>query len=192
MTTSYVNGSAAVLSCYYSWADWQSSSEAWYFSNNGPYLSTGTYTLNVTVYSTYKLCDGIPRAVVSGQTETSVTTATDFVGVGGVTYQTQTITTFIPPQPIVITTYITTITAVDTQYSYDFDVSTTTSFYTVPTPTCEIAPSDCASIYDMSSNAMWTGGSFNATAMPQYDCVTENSAFATYPCTISIPAVQLV
>jgi hypothetical protein len=189
-TTSYVNGSAAVLSCYYAWADWESSSVAWYNSNNGPYTTTGTYSINVTVYSTYKLCDGIPRAVVSGQTETSVYTTAAFDGGGD--YQTQTITTLIPPQPIVVTTYITIITAVDTLYSYDFDVSITTSFYTVPTPTCEIAPTDCASIYAMSSNAMWTGGSFNATAMPYYGCVTEIPGFGTWPCTISIPTVQLV
>lgn len=192
-TTSYVNGSAAVLSCYSAWADWESSSVAWYDANDGPYITTVTNTLNVTVYSTYKLCDGIPRAVVSGQTETSVYTTDAFVGIGTLTYQVQTITTLIPPQPIIVTTYITTEITVVTAYSGgELNALSTTLFYPVPTPTCEIAPTDCASLYDASSNAMWTGGSFNATASPAPLCNSGNPEFSTYPCTISIPAVQLV
>lgn len=68
------------MSCYSAWVDYYSSEAEWSTSEGGFYTTeTDLDTLTVTVYSTYKLCDGIPRAIVAGPTITTSTWETTYI-----------------------------------------------------------------------------------------------------------------
>ena len=170
-TTSYVSGSAAIWSCGSEWAVWSQSTSYIAYSAYGVdwYDLTVTCTTNISEYSLYTLCDGIPRAVAT----TGVTFA-DYV--------------FIPiPIPTMIyETVITTIIAVESQAFF-----TTASFTLPPSPTCNIAPSDCGWLSAQFSDALFTGGAINITAAPDIYCQDSPSS-TTFPCTVYIPSAQLL
>ena len=187
--TSYVSGSAAIESCYLAWANWLNSSEDWFNSVDGPTVTTSEVdTITSTIYSTFTLCDGFPRAFLSPSTSTI--TYTRLSPSDGTTYTTMSELT-IEPSPIIVS--IITVVSTET-WSYDagsVDWSTDTLFYPTPGPDCELAPTDCASLSIASSNAMWTGGSFNLNASPTVYCFTTFAYPTTAPCWISVPTVRL-
>jgi len=189
-TISYVSGSVAVESCYLAWASWETASQQWYTSAAGFQTATDTATNVRTIYSTYKLCDGFPRAVLTGNYTFITTTSTDIIEFNPSFYLTLTSTGLIQPSPVIVsvftTVYTTTITVVNV-----LNYPSTTAFYSVPPPACEIDPTDCASLYAASSNAMYTGGSYNSTASPTVVCGTALKS-STAPCYITIPSAQLI
>jgi len=93
--------------------------------------------------------------------------------------------TFITSEPV-LSLEGTIPTTVATSDLNDFDF----------TPTCQIDPSDCASLYAASSNAMFTGGGINITASPPLLACDE--VFLQPPpsndsdCFVSMPLVQLI
>jgi len=181
-STSYVSGSAAVESCYLAWASWYSDLFIWETTAGDPTTQIQIANLTNTIYSTYKLCDGIPRAVTSSNG--SYYTTTEYDSGNGYT---NTETSVVVPSPIILST-ITTLTTVTGVFP---QVYLNPSDFTSPSPTCTIAPTDCASLYAASSNAMWAGGSLNISASPDVYCETEVN-LPTTSCVLVIPTVQLV
>jgi len=152
---------------------------------------TFTNTLLSTIYSTYKLCDEIPRAVVTGNSFSTTTILSTF---DGGTYPNVIFTevSIIEPSPIILS--IVTITITTTYVNvidHSLNFPSTTTFYSVPHPSCTFNPTDCASLYAASSNAQWTSGSFNRTASPPVSCGTIINP-ETAPCNLYIPTAQLI
>jgi len=189
---SYVSGSAAVASCNLAWASWLASSESW--ENSAVFGFSPTTTLTeifnstTTVYSTYKLCDGIPRAVISGNVNYTTLTGTVNAFMPPLVYSFESI---LSPS-LVIVSIITTVTSWTLTASGFPTQTLTAGSYSSPSPTCAIDPSDCASLYVASSNAMFTGGGINLTASSPIFCETAFENFSEYPCYLYIPIVQLI
>ena len=173
------------------WASWETSSSLWWAEAGDPTTITEIETLTSTIYSTYKLCDGIPRAFVSGPSPYITTTLLDVYSDGNGGEITYTEVSIIEPSPIIVSIITSVIT---TTLFYDQnpvnEVSTTTN-YQIPPPTCTIDPIDCASLYAASSNAMWIGGSFNQFVSPTVVCATQVYT-PTASCFIHVPSVQLI
>ena len=190
-TDGYVTGTAAVESCNMEWADFENSyldfedSLLW---AAGSILYTVSGAITSTIYSTYKLCDGVPRAVLTGNTSYSLVTVTSPQWTPPLVYTYESI---ILPSPVILTVITTTVTI-----TIPLPVSEVGfSPYSVLPPICKVGASDCASLYIASSNAMFTGGGgINATASPPlYACGT---AFDNYteslPCYIGVPTIPLI
>ena len=187
-TVSYVSGSAAVESCYLELASWASASASWESSLLSTAVLTEVYTSTVTVYSTFRLCDGMPRAVVYGNASSTLQTNslqdTPYI----VTWE-----EVFMPSPIILSTLFTIVTEEYLDWSGSFTSTTSIPAFPVPEPTCLIGPSDCTSLYFASSNAMFTGGGLNTTASPPLpeSCFVRLVEQA-YPCYIYIPLIQLI
>jgi len=187
-TTSFVSGSAAVESCYLEWASWQSSffssgQAAIYASSTHIEISTSTST----IYSTYKLCDGIPRVVPAGNLSYTMKTMSEIIYKPPIIFSWE---SPIMPPLFSLSTTTSIVTLVDLVDENIITVNLNN------TPTCLIGPSDCASLYVASSNAMFTGGAINYTTPPVLRaCVTafaDNLPPTDYSCYVSIPVVQLI
>jgi len=161
----------------------------WFSSVDGPTITTSDIdTETSTIYSTFTLCDGFPRAFLSPSTSTITNTKLSHSDGTLYTIMSESI---IEPSPIIVS-IITFVTTEIWEYETGtVDLETTTLFYPTPPPNCEIAPTDCASLSVASSNAMWTGGSFNLNASPSVFCKTEFAYPSTALCWISVPTVQL-
>lgn len=189
-TISYVSGSAAVESCNLEWANWQSNYADWL---NSEIWASGTttetlFTTTSTLYSTYTLCDGIPRVVVSDDSNYTTVTRTLGFYTPPLAYTYESLPSPSPVVLSVITTVIPILGPVGDPMPW------TTSFDT-PMPTCKIGPEDCASLYTAASNARFTGGGITTPIPPADACDTvydipESSI--DYPCYVFIPLVQLV
>jgi hypothetical protein len=184
-STTTVSGSAAVESCYLEWASWILSEAHWFDSAlfpDGFYTQFETLTTNV--YSTYTLCDGIPRIVLDGTLNYTTLTFSNRELV--YTYESA-----LRPSPVILSATTTVIPVLGAS-----SVAVVTSTFDEPTPTCRIGPSDCASLYAASSNAMFTSGHLNISASPPiFACATAFDELATvsqYPCYVGIPIVQLI
>jgi len=190
-TISYVSGSVAVEGCYLAWASWLASLSSWEYSaefGDSPTTLTEIFNFTTTVYSTYKLCDGIPRAVISGNVNYTTLTGTVDAFTPPLVY---TFESILSPS-LVIVSVITTVTSWTVTAPDSAMLTQTAAFYSSPFPTCAIDPSDCASLYVASSNAMFTGGGINLTASPPVFCETAFASFSEYPCYLYIPIVQLM
>ena len=189
-TTSYVSGSAAIWSCGVAWGDYMSAEGDAIDLEAGlsPVLGTWSWTTNITVYDIYTLCDGIPRVIVSGSTMTTTYLTTALV-LDNLTIAstTEEFTSIVEPTPVVITVTQTVTTII--AESFVLVSPTPTSF--IPSPTCNIAPTDCAWLVSESSNALWTGGSLNLSAVPSVWC-TYVQTVPLSSCMLSVPAVQLI
>ena len=189
-TASYVSGSAAVWSCGVAWGDYMSAAGDSILSEAGliPVLETLSWTQNVTVYETYTLCDGIPRVNLSGSTFTTtyLTSELALVNLTGITWTTEEATSIIEPTPIVITVTQTVTTTIITSLSFGPAMTPPP----IPTATCNIAPADCVWLLSESSNALWTGGSLNLSAVPSVWCEDEVTTFSS--CMLIVPTVQLM
>jgi len=189
-TVSFVNGSAAVQSCYLDWASWILADAEWFVSEvfGDEFVTVTSETITSIVYSTYKLCDGIPRAVLDGDLNyTTVTISQDFV-TPPISYTYESI---LSPSLVVLSTVTITEAVIG-----PVSVRSLTTTFDEPLPTCIIAPSDCASLYVESSNAMFTGGGINYTASPPlFACATVFDEYlprTDYSCVVDIPVVQLI
>jgi hypothetical protein len=194
-TISYLSGSAAIWSCVSEWAVWIQASSDLQNSELGWHAVefTTTYTTTVSEYSLYTLCDGIPRAVASGSPIISTLFSVYSIPDGSTFLpETEIIEEIvIPPRPIPTRIYETMITTVT--WTLRDNPSIWTGNTTLPpSPTCMIAPSDCAWLSAESSNAIFTGGAINSTAVPALYCERSNPVFTSGPCSIYIPAVQLL
>ena len=188
-TVGFVSGSAAVESCYLEWGSWLTDQAIWWYSEvfvGG--FSTEFATLTSTVYSTYTLCDGIPRIVLDGVLNYTTITVTERFATPTFTY---TYESALAPSPVILSTVTTVIPLLA-----PVSVATLTSTYDQPSPTCQVGPSDCASLYMASSNAMFTGGGINYTASPPlFACETvygDSPPDIDYQCVVYIPIVQLI
>jgi len=216
-TIEYVSGSAAIESCVLEWLSWDSSQlEMMPGYNATQTLITLSFeTVTSTFYSTYTLCDGIPRIVLDGPLNFSTATSTLDFYTPEVVY---TYESLIWPSPVVASTAVTTIPVVVVEAStseingnciyteyhstpvYECETGGGyTSAWTPepPFPACNIDPSDCASLSAASSDAMFTGGGINITASPSLiACETAFNDWMwgpeSYPCAIEIPVVQLI
>lgn len=187
-TTSFVSGSAAVESCDLEWASWHSSflssaQSVEQASSTIIEISTSTYT----IYSTYKLCDGIPRAVPTGNLSYTMKTMSEIIYSPPIIFSWESL---LMPSYVSLSTTTTLITI-----SVLLDEKIITANFD-NTPTCLIGPSDCASLFSASSNAMFTGGAISYTTPPfPWECETafaDNLPPTNYSCYVSIPVVQLV
>jgi hypothetical protein len=186
-------GDASLQSCYASWASWWSASIAYVYSTRDVYPTQTTvniWTLTSTIYSTYTLCDGIPRAVVSPGGSSSTTTSLEIYPDGNGQNFTYTTVLFIVPSPIILSVITVLSTETDTFYD-DYPPLPTTTTFLIPTPACTINPTDCAILQAASSDAMWTGGSYNVSASPIVLCGIEVNT-PTGTCSIYIPSAQLI
>ena len=217
----YVSGSAAIESCILAWVSWVSASvemQPGYSEAQTQSLTTSYTTVTSTFYSTYTLCDGIPRIVLDGPLNYSTCTVTDDWYTPEVVYSYDCV---LEPSPVVVSTVVTDspfveVAAASSTYdtcTFTDDYSTPAYIYTyecetswayTPTttleplrPNCHIDASDCASLSAASSNAMFTGGGINSTASPTlFACQTVFTDWIlgpdSYPCNIEIPLVQLI
>ena len=189
-TVGFVSGSAAVESCYLEWASWITNEADWFISAHFPGgIHTESFeTLTTTVYSTYTLCDGIPRIVLDGTLNYTTLTMSEGFVTPAIVY---TYESALPPSPVILSTTTTVIPVLGPA-----SVASVTTTFGEPSPTCQIAPSDCASLYVASSNAMFTGGRINISASPPiFACVTAFDQWSTInssPCVVLIPIVQLL
>ena len=214
----YVSGSAAIESCILAWVSWVSASvemQPGYSEAQTQSLTTSYTTVTSTFYSTYTLCDGIPRIVLDGPLNFSTATSTLDFYTPEVVY---TYESLIWPSPVVASTAVTTIpvVVVEASTSEIYGNCIYTEYHSTPVyecetgggytsawtpeppfPACNINPSDCASLSAASSDAMFTGGGINITASPSLiACETAFNDWMwgpeSYPCAIEIPVVQLI
>ena len=202
---SYVSGWSAALSCYSTvgeiWNDCFSLISAFPFAYTQLY--TATYT--ATAYSTFTLCDGWPR--VDAIPVTTWITLDDpeyyFDGTGWTTYGTTTITwekTIPAPAAALSTYYVTsvdTVVYVSDSWSCATGPDCTSSWACPPTPDCQIEPTDCMSLMYSSFNAQFTATqSNNPFSLPVLCDTMDDLAYSEidglFPCTISVPTVQLL
>ena len=196
-TTVYVSDSAGIASCLSEWSSWFST-ELIDFVSEAELLSLTLTTISFetttsTVYSTYVLCDGIPRIVIDGPLNYTMVTVTEDYVTPKVIYSYE---SALPPSPVVVSTFVTSVAVLDILGSIPSGAWTST-YAEPPTPTCQIDASDCASLYAASSNAMFTGGGINTTASPPLlacDVVflEPTASQSNYPCFIEVPIVQLI
>jgi len=187
--------SASLWSCVSEWAVYfQASSD---LQNSEEFLHavefTATHTTTVSEYSLYTLCDGIPRASASGTASISYLYSV-FSIPNGSTFllETEIIQqNLIPPTPIPTRIYETVITTITSTLRYDPSIWIGNITFP-PSPTCRISPSDCAWLMAQSSNAIFTGGAINTTAVPALYCEPIDPVPPSGPCYISIPAVKLL
>jgi len=188
----WVSGSAAIESCILEWITWWSDfTEFWEPQTTYSLATPSLLTETSTLYSTYTLCDGIPRIAVDGPLNyTTVTASVDYTW--GLVYS---YVSVLPPSPIIVSTVITTITMISTTST--LPPPPWPSNFDTPAPNCEVDLSDCLSLYVAASNAMFTGGGINTTASPPLwacdqalneDVVSLNES----PCIVSFPLVQLI
>jgi len=198
----YLTDSAAVESCNQAWASWVAAQDdvtvfPWF--NITP-TTISFETVTSYVYSTYKLCDGIPRIVLDGPLNYTTVTIVDDFYTPALSYSYE---SFLLPSPIVASTFITSNPVISEVGSIPNSILTAIpsallSVVEEPLPSCQIDLSDCATLLAASSNAMFTGGGINITASPVlWACedvflLDTPSSQSGYPCYIEIPIVQLI
>lgn len=157
--------------CWSSWDAWSTSRSDCPVTTVATIPKTYTSRWTSVIYETYKLCDGHPRANVTGGDWVSVSTGLDIDGA------TTTYSETLPPNGIPVATSTTVM-------------KTTTTFYetqcitTMPTPSCLINGDDCRSLF-----SMWTAGNFSR-GRPQ--CTTNPVTDPCDDCVLYIPSVQLI
>jgi len=165
------NGLAEAERCWQSWDAWSTSSSDCPVTTVTTLPETVTSLWTSIVYETFKLCDGHPRANVTGGEHVSVSTGE---GPGG---KTTTFSMTLPPSGIPLHTKTT-------------DMKITTTFYEtqcatlIPTPTCTINGKQCASLF-----SIWTAGGFTR-GRPQ--CTMNPVTNPCDDCELFIPSVQLL
>ena len=206
--TSYVNGSSAIQSCYTAWAEWGNEFYSWYGEGQAPYYLVETWTYWVTEYSTFTLCDGWPRVDAAPFTTWISTDQYSYPsnasGLEVITVPT-TVKHVIPTPAAVLTSYYTATVVTITSYngpgllvftSGGSDYSVTPTF-PVPTPDCEIAPTDCMSLVYSVFYAQFTAP--QSTPLPpncdfNIDDViySGGEVYVGSPCTLFVPTVELI
>jgi len=194
--TSYVSGWDAVLSCYTAQAEYQNEWLSWY---NGLAVTTLVfpYTITEATYPTFTLCDGWPRVDDPGFSTATTIHFTDYFGDWTSVTLTDTISytqEILLPEPTGALSIYTTTSYYTAPY-----VTADGGDYSGPSPDCAIAPTDCASLAYESFYAQFTHTqSSNPYALDvwcdYYDTPIEIGTVFEFgfPCTISIPAVQLI
>lgn len=196
-------GNASLWSCYSQWDSWSILSDRWWTSVNTP-TTTNTYTVTPmsTWYSTYKLCDGFPRAVVTGTAiyTTVVDTLTNYrLDPNGVTTLTS-YSKYTRPETIHASGILlseTTYDAITDTYPVPADnigFGTKTQFIAA-TPTCSIDAEDCASLwytYQTQRYLLPATATEGFGLMRRPHCDRGSSNFFTAPCTILVPSVQVI
>jgi hypothetical protein len=171
-------------SCYSDWVNYEASSSSWHTSAAGTYLATYTFPSTIVELNTYKLCDGVPRAIFTGTN--TITTSVETYGSGsGALVVTEPIT--IPASNYVLASSVINITDVVTELS----TRSLDQTYPGPTPTCRINPTQCAELMSTWSHDIWESG-YNTLAMASPVCKFGMSSLSFYPCTILIPSVQVL
>ena len=200
--TSYVNGSSAIQSCYTAWAEWSFADWSQRVEYYGV-IESWTDVYEATEYSTFTLCDGFPRVDAAPFTTTISAVWGEYTWgeytPGGSTWYDYPITTtyemVIPAPAAVVSTYYTT-TVVPNTYATDTLPTTGITAFSVPPPDCAIAPSDCYSLELSVFNAQFTAPQSTPLGVVCWDGedVVYSGAVAElgFPCTISVPIVQLL
>lgn len=169
-------------SCWTEWEKWSTTSEN---------CKSTTYTLDnlsgetitTTVFETFKLCDGHPRARVTNGDRTSITTVRDFPIFTGKTFGTTTTveTIIVPPSG----TPVTTITTIPTSN----DPILASKCITVPpSPSCSVTNIGiCSTLF-----SIWTSGNFTRMRPPCTATFASTTAQNCEGCIMFVPSIQLI
>ena len=163
-------GLRAANACWLQWDAYSSS------STNCPKTTSlvtsyrATYTETSVIDETYKLCDGHPRANVTGSEWVSRFTVSEDGTLS-------TIPETMPPSGIPISTGTTTVTA-------EVTYLTTKCATPVPTPKCSINGEKCLALF-----SEWTAGNFSRLRPP---CTGKIPSDPCDDCGLYIPSVRLM
>jgi len=148
---------------------------------------TRPYCVNITttLLSTFTLCDGFARAIVTGDVSTEPVTRT--VGANNGSVYTETTVTFLPASPVVLS--ISTYSKCGTT-TIEWNVPVSTTVAPLPTP-CSINTYDCGELIRSWSSSKWLDGKTGAIT-PQSHCRMQSAKTSFASCTLMIPDVRLV
>lgn len=167
--------------CWFKWDEWSTSTTNCQSTTFTLENQKGE-TLTTTVFETFKLCDGRPRARVVGGDKTSLTTLSNFPVFTGSTFGTTTTvqTVIIPPSGIPRSTITTIPTTND-------PILGSKCITTPPQPTCSIASGVCSELF-----SLWTEGNFTRNRPPCTFAFPSRTAHGCQDCALFVPSVQLI
>lgn len=189
-------GKESLYSCNTQWGTWDRLSSSWLSSVVGVYTSTFSETLTSTYLETFKLCDGVPRANVTGTVSYSKSTY-------WVVWTNPTITTTTaqktydiqyPASPIVLSERVYTTTGSHVRLSdyYHNGGFTPTTSFGAPTPACSIGPSDCMSLYQSYSQQRSAYPPIPSESLMQHPICSPPRYNFSAPCTLYVTSVDVL
>ena len=194
-SANFANGTdfQAALSCWHQWDAYSDSASSTVCISSIPTTVIETVSLPSTLYDTYTLCDGVPRAAISNSTHPYVYTTVTMSETDWFDYtaieSSEVSLTGIPTKTVgstVLSTYV---------YSEVSSYSCGSLLAPITTPTCSIRPEYCSRVWDAYSAAVsndGTNGSMVLNVPPCTYSAPVTGSRCDSRCAVYVATVQLI